>query len=227
MSHLSMLELDAIAGGHSPPHPHIEACERCRADLETARTACARFTRNVYPRTVDKLRPRRTWWPVLIVPVLAAAAFMLWLGRDENPDADIRIKGDITFQVFAKRDAHVIQVRDGTHLRPGDQIRFVAGSTTARYLMIGSIDGAGHPTLYYPYGGPRSTAIDKVPVELPGSIVLDAAPGPERLFALFSTEPLEGADVIRALAQVRDIRATAALDIAPKQATVVFEKDVP
>lgn len=227
MTHLSMLEIDAMAGGHSPVHSHIDACERCRADLESTRAACAEFTRSVYPRTVDNLRPRRTWWPLVIVPVLAAAALLLWLRPGEKPDADIRIKGDLTFQVFAKRDARVMQVRDGTHLRPGDQIRFVAASTTARYLMIASIDGAGHPTLYYPYGGPRSSAIDKVPTELPGSIVLDAARGPERLFALFSTEPLEGADVIRALEQVRDIRATTTLDIGAKQATIIFEKDVP
>jgi hypothetical protein len=227
MSHLSMLEIDAIAAGHSPLHPHVEACDRCRADLETARAACAQFTRDVYPRTVDKLRRRRPWWPALIVPVLAAAAVMLWLGREQKPDPDLRIKGDITYQVFAKRDAQIIQVRDGTHLRPGDQIRFVAGSTTARYLMIGSIDGAGHATLYYPYGGPRSTAIDKLPAELPGSIVLDTAPGPERLFALFSAEPLEGADVIRALTRIKDIRGTTTLDIAAKQATIMFEKDVP
>lgn len=221
-----MLELDAIAGGHAPAHPHIADCERCRADLETQRGACDKFSRDVYPRTVDKLRPaRRMWWPVLLVPALAA--LVLYVAREKPRDPDIRIKGDITFQVFAKRDANVTQVRDGTRLRPGDQIRFVAGSTTARYLMIASIDGAGHATLYYPYGGPRSVSIDKVPAELPGSIVLDAAPGPERVFALFSSEPLEGRDVIRALQGVHDIRETRSLDIAARQATVLIEKDVP
>jgi hypothetical protein len=243
MSHLSSLTIDALAGGHleggaaEAARAHIAACARCRGDVETAEAACAQFTREVLPRTLPTLRPQPWWrrmWPALVVPVFAAAALLLWIARSADvpePDRDLRIKGTATFQVFAKRGDYVFAVRDAAKLAAGDSIRFVAGGP--RYLLIASVDGAGKPTVYYPYGGNRSHAIATEPAELPGSIVLDAAPGPERLFALFSDQPLEAAVVTRALgtlgARGADaIRATATLEVAAAvQISIVFEKVQP
>lgn len=241
MSHLTSLQIDGLASGLVPDAParaHVESCERCRADLEAAESAIAHFKSAVLPRTLGKLRPAsswRRWLPALVVPVLAAAALVLWLRKDPGPtQPDIGIKGDVTFQVFAKRGNEVMQLRDGTKLRAGDAIRFVAGAQSARYLLIGSVDGSGKATLYYPYGGPRSGEIGKVPAELPGSIVLDAAPGPERLFAIFSAQPIEGDAVMRALTDLGGkgsdaIRATPMIDVAGAKAevSVVFEKETP
>jgi hypothetical protein len=242
MTHLSSLAIDALAGGHlaggdaEAARAHVAACARCRADFAAAEAACATFTRDVLPRTVGKLRARRSWhwwrWTALVAPLLAAAALLLFFARrGDVAEPDVRVKGATTFQVFAKRGDRVFAVRDGTKLAAGDQIRFVAGGT--RYLLIGSVDGAGKPTVYYPYGGPRSAQIAEQPSELPGSIVLDAAPGPERVFALFSQQPLEAPVVTRALAAlgargVDAVRATSLLDVqATVQVSIVFEKVTP
>ncbi len=244
MKHPSSLVIDALAAGHlvgegaEQARAHIAGCARCRGDLEAAEAACAHFTHEVLLRTVGTLQVRPAWWrrmwPALVLPALAAAGLLLWLVRRPDvrgPDRDVQIKGAITFQVFAKRGERVFALHDGTTLAPGDRIRFVAGG--ARYLLIASVDGGGTPTVYYPYGGTRSAAIASEPSELPGSIVLDAAPGPERVFALFSARPLEAAEVTRALAALgargaAAIRATAVLEIgADVQISVVFEKASP
>lgn len=246
MTHLSAMEIDGLASGHldvAGGAAHVASCERCRADLDTAKAAMTQFTREVLPRTLPKLAPQRAswrkWLPAIVVPILAAAALLLWLGHKAAPtpapdNDDILVKGDTTFQVFAKRGASVIELRDGTKLRAGDAIRFIAEASTARYLLIGSVDGSGTASLYYPFGGPRSGAIGKTAVELPGSIVLDAAQGPERLFALFSTEPLEGDAVTRALVDLgrqggEAIRETRTLSLpgVTSQATLLFEKEAP
>lgn len=247
--HVSMLVLDALAAGQLPAdeqdaaRTHVAACPRCAGDLAQAEAAVSTFRREVFPRTIDAIGSRvrpRPWWQrmaPLLVPVVAAAALLLWLNR--KPDApsieethdDIRVKGAITFKVFAKRGDSVISVVDRAKLASGDAIRFIAAARSDRYLIVGSVDGRGKATIYFPYNGTRSAAVTSTPTELPGSIVLDDAPGPERLFALFSTEPLEapvvttaltalgarGADAIRA-ATVLDVRAT-------HQATLAFEKE--
>jgi hypothetical protein len=244
MSHPSSLVIDALAAGKlaeaeaADTRSHVETCTRCRGDLAAAEAACAHFTREVFPRTVGKLQPRRTRWlyPALLVPVFAAIALVLWQGRhtdDPARDDSVRIKGDLTFQVYANRGEEVIPVRDNTKLAAGDKIRFVVGANGPSYLLVASIDGAGNATIYYPYGGVRSGSITKEPSELPGSIVLDAAPGPERVFGLVSDEPLDAAVVKRALvalgARGADaIRSTRTLEVpVALQASVVFEKAAP
>jgi hypothetical protein len=234
--HLSSLEIDEIASGlldDARARAHLEACPRCRDDLATAGAARAEFERSVFPRTVEKLRPQRRRWllvPALSLPIVAAIAVMLWLGhREPTADDDIRIKGGPTFRVFAKRGESVFAVRDGTRLAPGDHIRFVAGSRGPAYLLIASVDGAGSATVYYPYGGDRSERIAADARELPGSIVLDDAPGPERVFALFSDQPLDAPPVLRTLRELGArgpdaIRQTGTLDLPCVQATLVFDK---
>jgi len=246
MSHPSSFVIDALAAGKlaeaeaAQARTHVEACARCRGDLAAAEAACAHFTREVLPRTIGNLRPRPSRWrlfgPALLVPVFAVIALVLWQGRrggDPALEEDVRIKGALTFQVYANRGEEVIPVRDHTRLAAGDKIRFVVGSGGPAYLLVVSIDGAGNPTVYYPYQGARSGSVTKEPSELPGSIVLDAAPGPERVFGLVSVEPLDAAVVMRALAALgargpSAIRETRTLDVpATVQASVVFEKVTP
>jgi hypothetical protein len=55
-------------------------------------------------------------------------------------------------------------------------------------------------SVYFPPEGGQSAPVGAGRSELPGSIELDDAPGPERLFAYFSEQPLPAAEVARALA---------------------------
>jgi hypothetical protein len=111
---------------------------------------------------------------------------------------DLGLKGDsrIDFEVVAQRkDEGQFPVKEGTVLKPGDKIRFVVTAGGAKYVMIGSKDGAGNFTVFHPYGGETSASLERGQHELPGSIELDEVTGKEKLFAIFSAEPLKADDV--------------------------------
>jgi uncharacterized protein DUF4384 len=116
-------------------------------------------------------------------------------------------------------------------LASGDAIRFFVEASAADHVLIGSVDGSGRATIYYPFGGRQSAALDpRRAVEIPGSIVLDGAPGPERVFAIFSRGPLSWDPVRRALVTLGEggpdaIRRTRELPLpGTAQATLRFEK---
>lgn len=113
--------------------------------------------------------------------------------------ADVGLKGDarIALEVVAQRATEgQFPVKAGQVLRPGDKIRFVVNPGAAKFVLIGSRDGSGAFTVYHPFGGDRSIAIERGLHELPGAVELDAVAGAEKLVAVFSNEPLD-AKVVR------------------------------
>jgi hypothetical protein len=234
---LDQLALDALdAAAAEGARAHLATCAGCRADEAVAAEARAHFTVSVLPRIAPRAR-RRLRWPWLAVPALAVAAIML-LTLHGHPvtsrDDDLLIKGTAAWQVFANRDGQTFPIHDGAELAAGDRIRFVVTPAGAAYVIIASVDGSGAASIYYPYNGARSAATSGPRSELPDSIVLDAAPGPERLFAVFSDEPIEAELVIARLSELGGrgataIRAAHALELpaARAQLTLVFEKVAP
>jgi hypothetical protein len=60
-----------------------------------------------------------------------------------------------------------------------------------------------HASVYVPYQGKTSLRIpEDRTFRDGGAIALDAAPGPERIVALFSKRPLDAGDVTRALSSI-------------------------
>ena len=107
---------------------------------------------------------------------------------------DVTLKGDarIALEVVAQRAAEgQFPVKAGSVLRPGDKIRFVVNPGNAKYVLIGSRDGSGAFTVYHPFGGDKSTAIERGSHELPGAVELDTVAGTEKLVAVFSNEPVD------------------------------------
>ncbi|HZS37268.1 MAG TPA: hypothetical protein VFF06_10590 [Polyangia bacterium] len=252
--HLSATAIDAFELGQlhgedeARARVHVTTCERCRGDLEALRSARERFEREVMPRTLPAVirRHRRRGASLrrrllVVLPVIAAAAALLLLlprGMDLTPRERILVKGgEPALRGFARRGDRVFAVSDGAVLAPGDDLRFVVEPGGRRFVLIASVDGAGHATVYHPYGGMTSAPLDKAPrIELPGSIHLDAAPGPERVFALYSDQPLDAQPV---LAELRVLGARGAAAIreqrvldgarargATAQGTFLFEKAV-
>lgn len=252
--HLSSFDLDALALGALTPgeetsaKEHLYACARCQKELEEVQALHKTFTREVMPQTLPALRrraPQDSPWrrllsPAVWVPSLAVLVFAVALapsvlqrisGSDREPQYSV--KGGPAFRVFAKRQGRVFAVKDGSSLAPGDEIRFTVAPAGAAYLMIASIDGAGNATLYVPYSGSESVRLDPAKrAELPGSITLDAAPGPERVFALFSSKPLSSETVLPALRAIgargpEAIRSERKLPVsAGDQQSIHFEKMV-
>jgi hypothetical protein len=194
---------------------HLMDCERCRTDHAGYAADARQFSQEIFPRTVERvdratpgswvgrlLRPRVVW---LLAPVVTAVLVLsVARGRlaDEGQrqartDEDIRIKGgEPTLRSFARRMQHVFPIRDGMELHPGDEMRFVVDSPRLQYLLVASVDGVGKVNIYFPYDGSQSGLITTgKPTELPGSIVLDNAPGPERVFAFYSQKPLLRAEL--------------------------------
>jgi hypothetical protein len=107
---------------------------------------------------------------------------------------DVTLKGDarIAMEVVAQRPAEgQFPVKSGSVLRPGDKIRFVVNPGSAKYVLIGSRDGSGAFTVYHPFGGNKSTTVERGSHELPGAVELDTVAGTEKLVAVFSNEPVD------------------------------------
>jgi hypothetical protein len=165
--------------------------------------------------------------------VAAAAAWLVFV-RPPSPDDDgLGVKGAATLAIFAAGKQGVQPVSDGTALHPGDRIRFVLWPAGQRHVVIASIDGAGKATVYHPFGGRESAPLrEGMRVEVPGSIALDASPGPERVFAVLAPRPFSTASVIEALRGLGTkgptaIRATTTLPLtlaSVTQQSILIEK---
>lgn len=112
----------------------------------------------------------------------------------KNDVRDVSLKGDarIAMEVVAQRAAEgQFPVKAGSVLKPGDKIQFIVNPGAAKFVMIGSRDGSGQFTVYYPFGGDKSASIDRGSHQLPNSVELDAVAGQEKLVAVFSNAPVE------------------------------------
>jgi hypothetical protein len=236
--HISQLMLDALSLGaldresEARVQAHLASCASCRHDAQDAAELRQQFTVHVLPRGLPARRSRLRFW---LVPAFAAALLVAVIALRPRPAQvnGLGIKGEASWQVFANRDGRVFAVHDGIELAAGDRIRFAVIPAGARYLLVASVDGLGVATIYYPYDGAGSAPVKGDRVEPDGSIVLDAAPGPERIYALLSDEPL-AADAVRAQlrAVARDgadaIRSIRSLPLpARTQISLVFEKATP
>lgn len=251
-NHLSAFVVDALLAGALPAaeqeaaEGHIAACARCSADVAAVRALHQTFSAEVLPRTLPKVqaraaraRPAKKWALGGAALLAAAAAIALGLYFKRPPPATpdepyLAIKGSASLRIVAQHGGAQLEVVDGVKLAQGDAIRFVVDPDGLRYLLVASVDGEGQVTVYFPVGGKESGRVeDGHKVELPGSIVLDAARGPERVFALFSKEPIAAEPVVTGLRAIgaggRDaILRTRALPVpAEAQRSIVFEKASP
>jgi len=179
-------------------------------------------------------------WGLAVAAPAGAVALVVsrMTGPNASPSDDVLAKGGgalpPALEIHARRGAALFQVTGDARVRPGDTIRFVVHRPEGlTHVMIVSVDGVGAATLCFPYGGRQSAEIAGVRAraELPGAIVLDASPGPERVFALFSRAPLAWPDAEQALLALgrggaAAVRREKVLPVtAQAQATVLLEKE--
>lgn len=236
-------QLAALAAAEAQAvEEHLAGCERCRQELDALAGHQAQFQREVLPRTAEgigrRTAPVTSRWHRWLLPVaggLAVATALVLVARPIGPPSGepiIQTKGGAPLTIIAQHDGQQLTVDDGvTRLRAGDRLRFVVRPGDDRFVLIAAVDGSGHATIYHPFNGEQSAPIEDAPrVEIPGSIALDASPGPERVFILLSRQPLPAAAVRAALDRVgaqgqAAVRATTRLPIdADGQSSVLFEK---
>jgi len=256
--HLTVLDLDELELEPSAPEPrarveaHARRCSACAARRAAHIARIEQFRVSVLPSTLEAMtarrrdRLRRRWAAWLALPA-AAAVLLLVTGRHRQGlesiaggDSALGVKGAALFEVFARRNGPgadvdgptVVRVHDGMRLSPGDALRFVLFPSGMSYVLIASVDGAGQVNIYYPFHGEASALTSgQAAISVPGSIVLDAAPGPERLFVIFSARSLRTSAVRAALAPTAAagaaaIRGTPQAPIEETvQASLLFEKE--
>jgi hypothetical protein len=246
--HLSSFHVELARTGEASPDErewierHLQECRRCAdlaATFESHRIEFGQRAAKVPPSIAVSARtmaPRRRRIAAFALAAVlpAAAAFALFVSARRSPDPEpaTTAKGGASLTMVARRGERVFPVDERARLRPGDQVRFVVNHVQYRYLIVASIDGAGLANVYFPYNGTESAEIGRRDrFEVPGSIVIDASPGPERFFALLSSNTLQTIAVRRALDAIgRDgiggIRDAQRLSVgADEQVSLLVEKD--
>jgi len=250
-SHLTALDFDRLRLDALPPaeaaalRGHLDSCESCRQQEHSQRALADRFLRDVLPRTLpavrERLEPSPWWrmrrWAFALAPLACGLVLLAYWGRGTSrisvvaPVDDLAVKGGGGFLAYVRQGTGVKRLENGAVLAPGDALRFAIDAGTNKHILIAGVDGAGKANAYFPYGQWQGAALAAgTRFEAPGSIVLDDSPGPERIFAFLSPDPLDGAAIrarLESLARLgpRAIRATAEVDVAGSEhSSVIFEK---
>jgi hypothetical protein len=198
---------------------HAEQCGDCRATL----AAIERLSEEQESRLEQRLaafderleaavaRSRRRTSLVAAGTIAAAAGIALVLvlavgtsgprPATEQP-AYTGLKGTMKFQVVAKRGDNQFRVDPGAELRENDALRFVVVTDRGGWVAVFSVDTRGAVSPFYPDTEPdRDPSLLRLDGagrhELPGSIVLDDATGPEHLVVVFSPGEFDRGEVFR------------------------------
>jgi hypothetical protein len=236
------LELERQLAGDLPEGRAFDAqataADRARlAELRAEHEAFLRSVdvdnevRRIQQRVANKAsepRERRAWWkwfaPASALAAAAAAVLVFLRPGDDEPKLidDIQVKGDdITLVVHVAAEGGSRRVTSGDEVMPGDRLRFEVNAAKPGYLAVVGIDGSGQLTVYHPGNGTGPMSFDPRAGVLPGAIALDATPGEERFFALYSETPF-AFDIVLPL-----VEEGAPLPPAISRAEVVLNKKLP
>jgi Domain of unknown function (DUF4384) len=219
-AHLSRRELEQLVADDPAAtvapvlRVHVADCDRCavrRLALEAARSRylerypAREFARAVVERAAraETLEPARSRKTRVVVPMVAslaiAAGALLWLQPSFESTA-IRTKGSVSLDVVVQHAGAQRRLRDGDALAPGAQLAFSYALDRPRHLLLLGVDDAGQVTRYYPADPAHSIPLQATGrAQLPIGVELDARKGQERLYALFSIEPLDEGEVRNAI----------------------------
>ncbi len=202
---LDAVEQDSLA--------HISSCRRCLERLQRMRAEDATFLARHPPevglakRTL-RAAPRRWRWGKWLslaggfaVMVIVALAVIRGPASEGDLNTGVRSKGHTIVEVAVTRSGRSFSFHDQP-LRPGDVLAF-RYTTTTRHLLMLSLERSGKMTCYF-QNPERAQSMVITPgkrVTLRQGIELDRYLGPERLVALFSSEPLQVAAVRQAVIQ--------------------------
>jgi hypothetical protein len=238
MTHPSVLKLEAhlLDPSRSPVAKHLATCDHCRDQLANMQRQGDDFMRFVYPATVTALEPKRSrrWtWAGIFAPVAAlAAAAVVMIVHPTPPNDYVGTKG-VAFKlnVYAGLEAGSRALSDKEQVPANAALRFRIQSGHPCNLGIVSIDEHGEVSRLFPTSGNEGAKLAKAEV-LPGGAILDGKPGPERIFAVCSTDPLAMPQVEAAVKvaagvgaeSVRSIDTIPGLPAGTAQATLLLEK---
>lgn len=193
---LSELELERyLCGELSPEQAQVVerlAAERedLRAHLERRRAEQRAFVLQRPPLRLPRPDRRRfVAWGLGL-----AAATLTFLVVRPVPPSSITPRGRPKVTVVVRRGERVFEHQAGMLLRAGDALRFTVESGTGGFLTVLGEDRSGSATLYY--DGVEATAGS---FTAPGSLVLDADPGPEVFYLVLRAARVDAGAIRSAL----------------------------
>ena len=210
---LSDLALDRIVTGDAGASDadvvaveHVAGCLRCNGRLAEFRAAQERdapLVAALFARAPSVVPLRRRLWLATALPLMAAAAIILLLLPRllRGPTPDTREKGAATLAldvVVRHADGTVEPLDPSGRVKPGDAVRFLVSTPRAGHLVILGLDTAGTVSVYVADGNDPHRIGSGARQAMPGSIVLDATPGAERLVALECDARFAVADAVDA-----------------------------
>ena len=235
------LEEVLLSPGESEHRAHVDGCAACQARLAEMRRQGDDFLRTVFPATVEAVEEaaaggrRRRWigW-LAAVPALAAAAGLLFLVRPAGPPdgyEGTKGGGGVGLAVYVQRTSGVALAKDGERVPAAAALRFQVRPSHACRLWIVSLDASGQVSRLVPAAGDGGLALERA-TELPGGVVLDGQPGPERILAFCAPQAVpwtrvEGAvrkAAVPGAEAVRALRRVPGLPAGTATASVLLEK---
>ncbi|HXU64985.1 MAG TPA: hypothetical protein VN962_24975 [Polyangia bacterium] len=190
----SSFALDAYRLGlDRTPAAHVAGCARCTAWLAAQEQVEAKVAHLWVPAPSPPRR--RNFWRFTRLGLHLATvttAVLLLVARRRVPTETAKGPAALV-QVARSRAGAVSWLSPADDLTAEDAIRIFVNRPDAadRYVLVGSVDGSGALARFYPVDGQGcSVPLPPAGQPLDGSIVIDEAPGPERLVILVSHDPL-------------------------------------
>jgi hypothetical protein len=166
-----LAEIEALRGSMPP------------LDIAALRERAARLPAN-------NTRHFRAWMPLLVLAAALLLALLVVIPREEAPD--VRYRPGDTLNLYHLGPQGGVPYQEGTPLGENDMLGFEVAVGEHRGVVLLSVDGQGAVSVFYPRSGesPEPIAGDGL-FKLPGSVILDGAPGPEIFLALFDVSVSE------------------------------------
>jgi hypothetical protein len=234
---------------------HAAECALCASRLHTLSEGARKFQgERPFAVLESALRNRRDGLggseslarpssaPRWLLPVVlggfaaAAGAFVILrmpLGSTASTPAESpreRLKSGVGLSFDVERGGQVVPGDPGAIYKAGDRIQLKYSAPAPLNVVVVSLDGRGDVTVFHDDAGTGLRVEAGTARSLPTSIVLDDAPGAERIVACFSDSALTSAAVVaagrRALAAAEgDPRTVGALDLPCAQAELLLHKE--
>jgi len=191
--------IDAFLAENATARAHLDAIEAARSEVRAFDAAAIRARAALLKDEVPAMpepanRPAWQWIaPVLMIAALLLVGLLTTLQPEPPEYTNIRSTED--FKVYQLQDQQLHPYEGGTALGDGDILGFKVTTAGHKTVVVLSVDGNGAVSVFYPESGSEPLPLTESGVmALPGSVILDNAPGPEIFFAVFDSPIAQARD---------------------------------
>lgn len=159
-------------------------------DAAALRARAAEASEDVAMVTPPAANDNRAFLAVIPILLAAAVALFFVIPSADQPVDRVTLRGASVLQVYHLESAGLSSYDDRA-LSSGDVLGFKVDPGTHDSVVLLSVDGHGALTVHYPAEGTTEPLTGAGVQALPGSIILDDAPGPEHFVAVFGKSVTE------------------------------------